>query len=73
MAEMTVDRIEKTKKGYAIAGEYLGELVVVTVKKLGGAKEGDIISVENGRVRVLEDKTRQRREQINKLQKELFD
>lgn len=71
--EMTVDRIEKTKKGYVIAGEYHGELVVVSVKKLGGAKEGDIICVENGKVTVLEEKTRQRREEILKLQKELFD
>ena len=71
--EMTVDRIEKTKKGYVIAGEHLGELVVVTVRKTGGAKEGDIIYVENGRVTVLEEKTRRRREEILKLQKELSD
>lgn len=71
--EMTVDRIEKTKKGYVIAGEHLGELVVVTVRKTGGAKEGDIIYVENGRVTVLEEKTRLRREEILKLQKELSD
>ncbi len=72
-AEMTVDRIEKTKKGYVIAGEHQGELVVINVRKLGGAKEGDIVWVENGKVRVLEEKTRQRREEINALQKQLFD
>ena len=71
--EMTVDRIEKAKKGYVIAGEHLGELVVVNVKKLGGAKEGDIICVEDGKVTVLEEKTRRRREEIIKLQKELSD
>ena len=71
--EMTVDRIEKAKKGYVIAGEHHGELVTVSVKKLGGAKEGDIIYVENGRVTVLEEKTRRRREEILKLQKELSD
>ena len=71
--EMTVDRIEKTKKGYVIAGEHRGELVVVNVRKRGGAKEGDIIYVEDGRVTVLEEKTRLRREEIIKLQKELSD
>ncbi len=72
-AEMTVDRIEKTKKGYVIAGEHLGELVVIKVRKLGGAKEGDIVFVENGKVTVLEEKTRKRREEILKVQRELFD
>lgn len=71
--EMTVDRIEKTKKGYVIAGERSGELVSVTVKKPGGAKEGDIIRIDGGRVTVLEEKTRLRREEIIKLQKELSD
>ena len=55
--EMTVDRIEKTQKGYVIIGER-GE---------------DVILVNKARIKVLEDKTRQRREHIIKLQQELSD
>ena len=71
--EMTVDRIEKTQKGYVIIGERGEDAVSIKVSRLCGVKEGDVILVNKARIRVLEDKTRQRREHIIKLQKELSD
>jgi hypothetical protein len=71
--EMTVDRIEKTHKGYVLTGERGEDVVSIKVSRLCGAKEGDIILVNKARITVLEDKTRQRREQIIKLQQELSD
>ena len=71
--EMTVDRIEKTQKGYVIIGKRGEDTVSIKVSRLCGVKEGDVILVNKARIRVLEDKTRQRREHIIKLQQELSD
>ena len=45
----------------------------IKVKKLYGAKEGDIVECSGGKLTVLREKTNKRREQILKLQKELSD
>lgn len=69
--ELTVDRIEKVGRGYVLACECDDEVVVLKVKKLGGAKEGDIITFEDNKIRVLEERTRQRRAEIIALQNSL--
>lgn len=71
--EITVDRIEKTEKGYVLTGECGEELVSVCVKRLCGAREGDIVKIHGSSVIVLEEKTRKRREEIIRLQSDLFD
>ena len=71
--ELTIDRIEKTKGGYGIAGECEQQDVKIKVKKLYGAKEGDIVEYDGQRLTVLTEKTKMRREQVLTLQKELFD
>ena len=45
----------------------------IKVKKLYGAKEGDIVEYDGQRLTVLTEKTKMRREQVLTLQKELFD
>lgn len=71
--ELTVDRIEKVKDGYVVAGERDQQDVKIKVKKLYGTKEGDIVECSGGKLTVLREKTNKRREQILKLQKELSD
>ena len=71
--ELTVDRIEKVKDGYIVAGERDQQDVKIKVKKLYGAKEGDIVECSGGKLTVLREKTNKRREQFLKLQKELSD
>ena len=69
--DLIIDRIEKVGRGYVLACECDDEVVVLKVKKLNGAKEGDVISFEDNRIRVLEEKTRQRRAEIIALQDSL--
>lgn len=71
--EMTVDRIEKTEKGYVLTGECGEKLISICVNSLCGAKEGDIVSIDGEKLTVLEEKTKKRREYIAELQRELFD
>ncbi len=71
--ELTIDRIEKTQSGFVLTGEREQQVVNVRVKDLCGAKEGDIVLINRARVKVLEEKTRKRREEIIALQKELSD
>ena len=69
--EMTINRIAKVKGGYILAGERGEEPVKIKIKRLYGAKEGDIVEVDGTSLKVLAEKTKKRREEIIKLQQEL--
>jgi hypothetical protein len=71
--ELTIDRIEKSGTGFILTGEHDEQVVSIKVKDLCGAREGDIVLINRARVKVLEDKTRRRREEMIALQKELSD
>lgn len=70
--ELTVGRIEKVGRIYVLSCESGDTTVVIKVKKLNGAREGDVISFDGGRIEVLEELTRKRREHILALQNEMF-
>lgn len=71
--ELTIDRIERSGNGFILTGEHEEQTVSVRVRDLCGAREGDIVLINKARVKVLEGKTRIRREEIMQLQKELSD
>ena len=71
--ELTIDRIERSDTGFILTGERGQQVVSIKVKDLCGAKEGDIVLINRARVKVLEEKTRKRREEMIALQKELSD
>lgn len=66
----TVDRIEE---GFAVCEDENGRMVNVEIATLpADVREGDIISLENGKVVILEDETQERRRMIQQKRKDIF-
>lgn len=66
----TVDRIEE---GFAVCEDENGRIVNVEISTLpADVREGDIISLENGKAVILEDETQERRRMIQQKRKDIF-
>ena len=66
----TVDRIEE---GFAVCEDENGRMVNVEIATLPvDVREGDIISLENGKAVILEDETHERRRMIQQKRKDIF-
>ena len=66
----SIDRIEE---GFAVCEDENGKMTNIEISALPeDAREGDIISIENGEALILKDETEERRKRIQQKRKDIF-